>query len=208
MAVTLFIGCTNSNLAPSALYPLPVQTPIPVPTLVPFVIWQNGTVGCYQGNCLLDLVRLSTINGGPTTFQTNGNSLEWDSNGSNICNPSLTGYMNDPIDITPYLPLNGHLQMDIKLALTTASYGSIYIRYDNFTGNLGYALNLSLLSSTSFTHVSVPLFFFQSIPPTYNYFSEWTGNVFEIDLNCPNGPTYFPNSGPLLYVNNIQWTAN
>lgn len=195
-----FSGCAPS-VTPTSSNPAAVTVyyPNPNPTPSQFVIWQNGTLGCYNGDCLTAQIRLQTFNDGPTTFQTTSNALEWDSNNSGICDPEFEAFLPGPENVNAYT--KGHLQMDVKLALPPASYGGISVGcFDS------YNLNLSLLSTTSFTHVSVPLDF-PTLAYPYDY-SIWSGVLFQVSIYCPGGPTYLPSTGPLLYVNNVMWTAN
>ncbi len=192
------LACNSNNPATSAPVTVIIQqpsgtNPTPSPTSAPstFIIWQNGTAGCYQGNCLIDQIFI--LVGGTT--QVTGNALEWDSD-STYCNPGLYGGVSNQADVTAYA--NGHLQMDMKLGLSPASYNNIYVG----SGVL-YNLNLALLNTSSFTHVSVPLDLASAGPNL----SLWNGPFVQIQLYCFGGGS-FPASGPLLYLNNVEWTSN
>jgi hypothetical protein len=193
LSAAVIFGCSASNSPISTSNSTPIPTPVPTPAT--FIVWQNGTAGCFLGNCLIGQVFV--IPGGGDSLQTNGNNLELDSASSSLCNPQYNGSVGNPINANGFV--GGHLQMDMKLALSPASYGGISVGCINL-----YNLNLSLLNTSSFTHVLVPLDL--PLPPVD--LSTWYGSEFRINMGCPNGTTYFPTSGPLLYVNNIEWISN
>jgi len=190
-------ACNSNNPVSSAPVTVILQqpsssNPTPTATSAPttFIIWQNGTAGCYQGNCLINQVFV----GFSGTTQVTGNALEWDSDSTN-CNTSANGGISNPVDATAYA--NGHLQLDLKPGLNPSSYTYITVGC-----GVPYSVNLALLSTSSFTHVSVPL----DLTTVNPNLSLWSGLAIQITLNCSGGN--FPASGPLLYINNVEWTSN
>ena len=223
LAWILPAACTSNNANPAGPVTLVLQqsanftnTPTPPPTNTPsptataapvtFTIWQNGLEGCFQGNCLIGQV-YGVGAGGPVTTFASGNNLEVDSTVSGNCDNVIELTVGGPIDATAFT--NGHLQFDLKLGIAPSSFGSIYVSEAGpfVPTNLcpEYGLNLSLLSTSSFTHVSVPTNFFNLGVTSLN---TWREPVFYLEMFCPNGSVYFPSSGPLLYLNNIEWTSN
>lgn len=192
------LACNSNNPTAAGPVTLVLQQPAgsnPTATTTPFMIWQNGTADCFQGNCVTyqDTVSIT----GQVSFQVSGNNLELDSATATCWNGDLIGYLPNPCNATGYT--DGHLQMDVKLGLSPATYGAITLG----TFYASNVLDPTKLSSSSFTHVSVPTNIFL-IPTPMNF----GGTLFDIEVSTPNPSIYFPNASPLIYINNVEWTAN
>jgi hypothetical protein len=165
----------------------------PTPTPTAQVIWQNGALGCWAGNCGTGGMTISDQ--GFTHQTTASNTLEIDGmpkSGSGV----LFGSWQTKIQLlntenqNGYA--NGHLEFDIMLGQPASAYAGIGVSAGNGCPNW-VQLSPGSLSQSAFTHISVPL------PTcTINY-----PTLFVVTLTGTSA-----NSLPALYFNNVEWTTN
>ena len=165
----------------------------PTPTPTAQVIWQNGALGCWAGNCSTGGMAISDQ--GVTHRTTVSNTLEIDGmpqSGSGV----LFGSWFTKIQLlntenqNGYA--NGHLEFDIMLGQPASAYAGIGVSAGNGCPNW-VQLSPGSLSQSSFTHISVPL------PTcTINY-----PTLFVVTLTGTSATSL-----PVLYLNNIEWTTN
>jgi hypothetical protein len=165
----------------------------PTPTPTPQVIWQNGALGCWAGNCGTGGMTISDQ--GFTHQTTASNTLELDGmpqSGSGV----LFGSWVSKIQLLNFENqnsyANGHLEFDIMLGQPASAYAGIGVSVGNGCPNW-VQLSPGALSQSGFTHISVPL------PTcTINY-----PTLFVVTLTGTSA-----SSLPALYLNNIEWTTN
>jgi hypothetical protein len=165
----------------------------PPPPPAPQVLWQNGALGCWAGNCGTGGMTISDQ--GATHQTTASNTLEIDGmprSGSGV----LFGSWFTKIQLLNFENqnsyTNGHLEFDIMLAQPASAYAGIGVSVGNGCPNW-VQLSPGSLSQSAFTHISVPL------PTcTINY-----PTLFVVTLTGTSA-----SSLAVLYFNNIEWTTN
>jgi len=179
-------GCgSNSNPAGPSGSPTAVVTPTPQ------IIWQNGTVGCWGGNCTTGGLTIGDV---VTPYLTTGsNTLEFYFNNSSQNPANLEpSFKTQNVQVkTAYT--NGHLQFDIELGQSASLYSSINVAI----GSGWTTLNLSALSASSFTHISIPFTSMGGVSSA-TYLA-----LFLVDMTTNTGA-----STPYVYFNNVEWTPN
>jgi hypothetical protein len=169
----------------------PTVTPSPVVTLVQ-VIWQNGTTGCWGGNCATGGITIQdSVNW--SAHATVSNAMQWTwttpSGVFNYFQPTFT--LQNAQDMSAYA--NGHLQFDVKLGQPVGNYSSIAV--STYNGGSSMSLNLASVNNTSFTTVSFPL---------ATLGTNGTGLMFTTVTFTSNQV----GGNVLIYFNNIEWTSN
>ena len=157
------------------------------------VIWQNGALGCWAGNCGTGGMVISDQF---FTHQTTAsNTLEIDGmpkSGSGVLFGSWVTKIQLLNTENQNGYANGHLEFDVMLGQPASAYAGIGVSAGNGCPNW-VQLSPGSLSQSGFTHISVPL------PScTINY-----PTLFEVTLIGNSA-----SSLPVLYLNNIEWITN
>lgn len=162
-------------------------------TPTPQVIWQNGALGCWAGNCATG--GMSITDQGFTHQTTASNTLEIDGmpkSGSGVLFGSWVTRIQLLNTENQSSYANGHLEFDIMLGQPASAYAGIGVSAGNGCPNW-VQLSAASLSQSGFTHISVAL------PNcTINY-----PTLFVVTLTGTSA-----SSLPALYLNNIEWTTN
>ncbi|HTB21083.1 MAG TPA: hypothetical protein VK914_00080 [bacterium] len=171
--------------------PSETASPTPSATATPVtqIIWQNGTAGCWGGDCANGGVLIrDAVNW--STYTTASSAMEWTVTvgGFDYFEPSFS--LQNPQNQSAFA--NGHLQFDVELGQPTSNYGAITVFA---MGGSNMSLNLASVNDTSFTTVSFPL---------ATLGTNGTGLLsVEVQFN-----TSQPLNAAIIYLNNIQWISN
>jgi len=181
-------GCGTTPASPAA-----TPTPAPPPNQL---IWKNGTMGTWFGQsegisgggyssvAITDNITGDTSSLAVTSWQ--GNSYGgWDQFNVAVAQDASSYYSS------------GHLQFDIELSsgFNNCGASTINVGYGNNSTISTYAINFSTMSTTQFSHISIPFNLFSS-----NLTSSVTV-PFYVTV-CGSG------GSPALYFNDIKWTGN
>ncbi len=192
--ISLFVGCTRIN-----------TTPVPNPTWPPQTIWSNGTIGFWFGNVL-------TGNSGgccPSTSSISSatDNISGDTNTLLLSTTYTHGFYfysaSTPSNPSSYYA-KGHLQFDIRLEQPPSLFTLLYVEYllqaNSDNGAVTFNPNfINSLSTTSFTHVSLP---FSTFTPDYE--AQSIDTPFEISWQTTSAPS----NGNVVTLDDIVWTAN
>jgi hypothetical protein len=152
-------------------------------------IWQNGTTGCWAGNCGTGGISIQDAEHW-STFATVSNAMEWTVTvgGFNFFEPTFS--LQNSQNQSAFA--NGHLQFDVELGQAVSNYSAITIFA---MGGSNVNLNLATLSNTSFTTVTIPL---------STLGTNGTGLMStDIQFNATQSV-----GAVLIYFNNVEWTSN
>jgi hypothetical protein len=179
-------GCSTSS---------PTMGPRAQPTAVPGggttpvqMIWQNGTAGCWGGNCGTGGITISDLKSW-STYTTVSNTMEWTVTvgGFNYFEPTFS--LQNSQNQSAFA--NGHLQFEVELGQPVANYSAITIFA---MGGSNVNLNLASLSNSSFTTVTVPL------ATLGTNGSGLMSTEIQFNANQSDGAV-------LIYFNNVEWTT-
>jgi hypothetical protein len=137
----------------------------------------------------------SSIYCGTFTIPANrfGSSLGFGWGGSNLCASSCYE-IDDSSAVDASLYTNGSLQFDILLQYSSSTYASIIVGIAS--SNLSMTnLNLASLSTTQWTHITIP---FQGANLTN------ITSPFEMCINLNSSPTD-TSAIKYVYIDNLQW---
>ncbi len=190
-----FLGCSRA-------------APTLAPTIPPQMIWSNGSVGIWFNNAL------TANTGGCNTTGSTVAVTDPISGDTNTLRLTATGacgfyYFSATADANPFVYYStGHLQFDIRLEQPPANITSMNIQYLNYlvTGNYAeYNFPVSFinsLSTSSFTHVSLPFTSFTAATTGGNgYYQNSVDTPFQISWSATG-------SGTAMTVDDVVWTSN
>jgi hypothetical protein len=181
-------GCSTSS---SPMGPRAQPTAVPGgPTQTQtLVIWQNGTAGCWAGNCGTGGILIQDAEHW-STYTTVSNAMEWyvTVGGFDFFEPTFS--LQNSQNQSAFA--NGHLQFGVELGQAASNYSAITIFA---MGGSSVNLNLASLNNTSFTTVAIPL---------ATLGTNGTGLMStDIQFNSVQAV-----NAELIYFNNIEWTPN
>jgi hypothetical protein len=191
MALSTYWGCQRG-------------TPTLAPPIAPQVIWSNGISGTWFSSSL----STTTAPGCSTTGAVTAVTDPISGDNSTLCLTTTTtcGYFNflsaTPADPTIYYP-TGHLQFDLLLDQPPVTITAMAIEYLNsVSGNYAqYNFTpsfINALSTTSFTHVSIP---FTSFTTGNGYTEGSVDTPLQISWSATG-------TGTAITIDNIVWTAH
>ena len=189
--IPFFVACDRFNT---------VSVPIPTPT--PQVLLNSGSAGTWFGNVLTP----SSYGGcmANSAVMPIPDSLSGDSNTLQLTTASACGLyiFSSAVTVDPSSYYSkGHLQFDLLLGSSSANYSSINIQYfySNGTTNASYNLPANLinsLSTTAFTHISIP-------------FSAFTGDYYQFNVDTPFYILWQTSTtGSSISLDDVAWTYN
>lgn len=194
MVLPFLAGCQHS-------------APTLAPTPAPQVIWANGSIGTWFTSVLTANCGACNTSGAVTAV---ADPISGDGNTLRLTTTATSGfyYFEAAAAANPSVYYPGHLQWDIRVEQAPASITSMVIEYVNYSGsgNCGeYDLPGSLINSfstSSFTHVSIPLTSFTFTTMGCTGFAQISIDTpFQISWNATV-------TGTALTLDNIRWTAN
>ena len=185
-ALCLQSGCSTSS---PSMGPRAQPTAVPGGGTTPVqVIWQNGTAGCWGGDCGTGGITIQDLEHW-STYTTVSSAMEWTVTvgGFNFFEPTFS--LQNSQNQSAFA--NGHLQFDVKLGQPVGNYSSITIFG---MGGSNFPLNLASLSNSSFTTVAIPL---------ATLGTNGTG-LMSTDIQFTTNQTV---NSILIYFNNVEWTT-
>lgn len=124
-------------------------------------------------------------------------TLAWSPGPVTLIYPVTVTAPPNTLDASAYYP-NGHIQFDIRLETPASTFSSMVLDYGSSAGiGAAYNINFSALSTSHFTHLSIPLSAFSSNQTAA------VDEPFDLTIVVPGSlPATF------VTVNDVEWTGN
>ena len=198
----LSTACSSGN-NPAGSGGTPTPTPVNAQT-----IWANGNLGSFFSQTVAWFSLSGTISNVSTPDPISGNNTTLQFSATAAATPVNSYFIIGAPENPGTYYASGHLKFDMKLNQTgqtgnfQVGYGYQTAASGGTTTNTFISISATTLSTTVFTHESIPLSSFVANSPLV---------VEPFYIIGPAGgttPPPQPNAGPIFTIDNIQWTSN
>jgi hypothetical protein len=199
----LSTACGTGNNPAGSGFGTPTPTPVNAQT-----IWANGNTGAFFSQNVGPVLFYSSILNVSTPDPISGDNTTLQFSATAVATPVNAYYLSVAPENPGTYYASGHLQFDIKLNQTgqtgnfQVGYGYQTAASGGTTTNTTISISATTLSTTVFTHESIPLASFGANSPLV---------VEPFYIIGPAGgttPPPQPNAGPIFTIDNVQWTSN